>query len=232
MTRNLFIMLAAFAMAITLSGCKSCKSSTEDNTETSKDVKVSYFNKLDIDGVANIYFTQGDKPSVKIVGNKKYVNKTIIKQENETLEIDTKVTSVSGLNFSGRKKLDIYITSPDLIEIESDGVGNIRINNKLDTDILKIESDGVGNIHIDDLTCDNIKIESDGVGNIKIVKLKCVSAYMNQSGVGNMNVDNINAKYAECIMTGVGNMKLQGYVEKLNKRKNGVGKFTYKEIKK
>jgi hypothetical protein len=55
---------------------------------------------------------------------------------------------------------------------------------------------------------------------------------MNQSGVGNMNVDNINAKYAECIMTGVGNMKLQGYVEKLNKRKNSVGKFTYKEIKK
>ena len=209
---------------------------------------VDYFCKIRVDAVCNVYYRQGDKPSVRVVGRRGMDKLVNVNVRGETLVVeDTDEISLKGM---GRKNntLKVEVTSPDLISVESGGVGNFKTLSPLDTDTLRITIGGVGNIEMDNVLCDRMELTIDGVGNADMDGLRASSLRVANNGVGNVDLDEIKAgralivndglgkvkahfakcAKAVCRLGGMGGITISGKVGEVETRKDGLGSINNK----
>ena len=100
-----------------------------------KNVPVEYFNKIVLKGSDKIIFTQGDKPSVRIHGIKEMVDAVVVNQDGKTLTVSRNSSFNNGEGFAGlwnalkneTIEVVIYVTSPDLIDVQLTGSGDIEV---------------------------------------------------------------------------------------------------------
>lgn len=228
----LLIIVAMFAV--------SCASSAQVNKVTDQ-FEVGNFNKIKSEAVANIVIKQSRTTSVTAEGSEKLLNILNVKMDGNTLKFSMKEKSLRKKRLND-EKLTIFVNTPNLEKIESDGVGNISIEGTFNTPSMVIESDGVGNITADNLVsgylevesdgvgnitlsgkADKIDISSDGVGNIDMKGLRAVDAKVESDGVGNISVYVTGTLYAES--DGIGNIVYYGNPKEKSIHKDGIGKI-------
>ena len=194
-------------------------------TRLSKDeFDVSSFTAIRSSVVANIEVRQASQTSVTAEGNEKLLDMLDVKMDNQTLVFKMDDRLMKRIR-NRSNKLTIYVSTPNLTYIDSEGVGNIMIKGNFDTPELIIKSEGVGNINADYLHAGKVKIDSEGVGNISIEGI-ADRVEISSEGVGNINTRKLITPNAVVISEGVGNVSCYAS-EYLKIDSEGIGNVTY-----
>lgn len=108
-------------------------------------------------------------------------------------------------NKSRRNQKDgvtIWISAPDLKEVEFTGVGEFNCEKPLKLDEVSFEVKGVGEVNVADLTCNVLKVALRGVGSADI---------------------HVVCDYLSAQMGGVGSVTLSGSAGRADISKGGIG---------
>lgn len=201
----------------------SCSFKVND-ADSGKEISTSYpiasFEKISNNGVCDIHYVQSDRTSLRVEGRENMINKLIISvdKKTKTLNIDVKNKK---FNF-GNSDIDIYVTSPDIVEVNNRGVGDVELK-KIDTDTLRISNKGVGDIEIDGLVCDAIYIDNKGVGDIDGDRISTQLSGVTNKGVGDVELTFNQCGYLNCKNSGIGDIDIKGNVKKHSVTSTGMG---------
>lgn len=193
----------------------------QKQTITNKTYSVQPFTIIESNIVGDVIYTQTNKASVRAEGDKDLVDRLMITEKNGVLKLhfeDEKKTK-------GKKKLTVYISSPNIQQIDVEGVGNWKLEGAVNADNLTINFKGVGNFEAINLLSTNINVSYEGVGNLR---LGGIADYLNvlSKGVGNINTQNLKTKKAVVKSEGVGSVKCYAS-ESISLNNSGVGSITY-----
>lgn len=205
---------------------------TQNRTETAqsqrgvitKNFNVGNFSAIETGIVGNIIFTQSNHTSVTAEGNEEMINRLIVKVEGDELKLSLKDNSKIKLR-NKKAKLTIKVSSPQLYNIKSDGVGSLFLEGIVKTNNLHIDSDGVGNITASQLECNQLTVKSNGVGNIRL-KGKGRLAEYTSNGVGNIDTRDFIAEEVIVYLAGVGNVRCYAS-NNIELYSSGVGSIVY-----
>lgn len=215
--KKMRFLLSTLLLVVIATSC----SFAQKQTFTNKTYPIDFFDSVESDVVGNIIYTQSDRVSVRAEGDKELVDRLRITERNGVLSIGH-----TG-NFKSRKKqkLTIYISSPTIYAIDTEGVGNWFMKGRVDADNLEIDFDGVGNFEALDLYSNNIKVDYEGVGNLTLGGTTSFVEVFSE-GVGNVNTQNLIAEEAVIRSSGVGSVKCYAS-EVIDLTNSGVGGITY-----
>ncbi len=194
-----------------------------DNNYITREYKITPFDRIEANTVANIIFTQSTdgKATLKIYGREDIVELVNVDLKGGVLKLGFD-KQVKTKNY----KLTITISSPTLSSVYFKGVGDILIENGLKTSSLNINSQGVGNVKLYSLDCDDITIESSGVGNVELTGT-AKKAFLDSKGVGNIDAADLVSSYVDASCKGVGNITCHA-TETIDASVKGVGSIKYK----
>lgn len=195
----------------------SCAQSRFDNQRTF----VSSYSSVENQAMANIFYRQSPKTSVQLFGDQSAIDNISMKVKNGALCIDSNADCVR----NNTKKVDIYISSPQLNRIVLNGKGAFALEGTVEGNTLFIESNGIGNFSADNLLYEHIIVESEGVGNITLSG-KTNSLQIISDGVGMIRTDNLRAITALTTSNGVGNIYCTAS-KAVDLTANGVGNIFY-----
>lgn len=215
--KNLKLFLSALYVIVITTSC----TFAQNKVLTTKTFPLQSFTSVESDIVGSIIYTQSSKVSIQAEGDKELIDNLRVNEKNGVL----KVTHVLKINIKNKKKLTLYISSPTIVSIDSDGVGNWVMKGKVKADNLKIEFDGVGNFEAFDLESNKIKVDYEGVGNLSLGG-SANFLVIESEGVGSVNAENMRAKNAIIKSSGVGSVKCYAY-ESIDLTNSGVGSITY-----
>ncbi|MDR1860087.1 MAG: DUF2807 domain-containing protein [Bacteroidales bacterium] len=168
-------------------------------------VAVEPFSKIDINGIANVFLTQGDMEAVKVEADERLLPDLTIKNDGETLIIRLK--SRVKTNRITRKP-NIYITLRNIRELTKDGVGALKTQSQLRLNDVKISFAGVGAADLE-LSARYLIVAGNGVGNLSLT-----------TDCDLLSVDHI----------GVGSLTLTGHANELQIAKNGTGSLNARTL--
>lgn len=202
--KALFITLSLLFTAI----AGTVYAANEKDPQVSEVRKVEAFSSIEVTSVATIYFTQSDTYSLKIEGREDYVTSTTTNVKNERLIIGFKNRKNGDSNRN--KGVTIWLTAPDLKEVEFTGVGSFNCEKPLKLDDVKFEVEGVGKVNVEDLTCKTLKVSMEGVGKANI---------------------HVTCDYLRASLDGVGSVTLSGTAGKADISKDGIGGVNTRNLK-
>ena len=197
----------AVSLLVLMASCASCTIRTsrtfraEDSKSKEVSLKVPSFERLNISGNFDVFYRQGDKASVRLVGNERQIEMADVRSDGETLRIGVKKLSLGTF----RSYPKIYVTSPDLIEVSLTGNGDFDAEGLVDSDHLSITLTGNGDIDFQDIICDRLDLQLTGNGDIDVKHVVC---------------DVLNLQ-----LTGNGDISVKGRAHKMNRQKAGNGDF-------
>lgn len=168
--------------------------------------RVEAFSSIEVTSVATIYFTQSNAYSLKIEGKEKYVNTTTTAVKNGCLVIGLE----DGKKNNRKEGVTIYLSAPDLKEVEFTGVGSFNCEKPLKLDNVKFAIEGVGKLNVKDLTCHKLSVKLEGVGKADI---------------------HVNCNYLSAKLDGVGHVTLSGTAGYANISKDGIGGVNTSNLK-
>lgn len=215
--KNLKLFLSALYVIVITTSC----TFAQNKVLTTKTFPLQSFTSVESDIVGSIIYTQSSKVSIQAEGDKELIDNLRVNEKNGVL----KVTHVLKINIKNKKKLTLYISSPTIVSIDSDGVGNWVMKGKVKADNLKIEFDGIGNFEALDLESNKIKVDYEGVGNLSLGG-SANFLVIESEGVGSVNAENMRAKNAIIKSSGVGSVKCYAS-ESIDLTNSGVGSITY-----
>ncbi len=178
------------------------------NDKVSEVRKVDAFSSIEVVSVATIYFTQSDTYSLKIEGKEKYVKTTTTVVKDNCLVIGFKDRDKQGRN--RKEGVTVYLSAPDLKDVEFSGVGSFNSNEPLKLGDVKFQVEGVGKVNVKDLTCNKLKVELEGVGKADI---------------------HVNCDYLSADIDGVGSVTLSGTAGRADISKDGIGSVNTRNLK-
>jgi len=189
----------------------------KDNDVVTKEIAVDNFTAMELNGVMNVYLTQGDKVSVKVEADEKAQEKVEIKTEGNTLYVKTK----KGLG--NTKKLNVYITFTTLEEINNRLVGKLSSENTIKLHSLRYKSSAVGNTNLQ-LDIEDLKVNLAAVGNTELSG-KATNCALDNSSVGNVRASGLIVDNMDLNSSAIGN--LEYYAKNTRSIKSsGIGKVT------
>ena len=199
----------------------SCNWKVEKHFKSSNGPKVTKnieniapFERIRINAPCNVYFTQGDTTTVKVVASDAEVmEKFKVTVDDGCLDIQMK-----GRGWSNWKR-------------KRHGAGNFEGEGQLDTDTLRLRLKGAGNMDFPNIICDRIETHLQGVGNMDFHQLQTQQAELNLRGVGNIDAHFVKSGSVRCTLQGVGDIDLSGEVKSLVKKVQGTGKIDVSDLK-
>lgn len=214
---------AAFIAATLLNSCIDMGERVEGSgNRKSENRQISEARKIKVSGDMDVYIDQGPR-SLKVEADDnilQYIETTV---NDNWLEIRTR----DNVNINTNEPVKVYITTPEVTDLNVSGSGNIKSNSLFSTDnntsfsisgsgditaainAPKVETHitGSGNLHISGETKD-VKIRISGSGNYDGPDLKAENVDVSIAGSGDANVfadDKLKASVA-----GSGNVKYRG----------------------
>lgn len=212
------VLLVMFATICSLTSCEEIEG---DGNVVTEQRSVSTFSQLEVNGVFNLYISQGDTESVKIetdsnllklIETKNYGNKLTIKMETE------------GKNLQATR-INVFLTIKNIEKFEFNMIGNIETTTALNMGKVQIMGTGVGNSKLE-LNSEKVDGEFSTVGTVTL-KGKIQNLTLNCSGVGDLDALDLNADTLVLTSSGVGNVEVNAEKE-ISITSSGVGSVKYK----
>lgn len=210
-TKNMkTVIFVLTLMAVTLQSCNVVNEKDKSDKEISKEIKVSDFTDISLDGSHNVYFIQGNQTSVKVSGTEDAINDMNIYTKSNTLYITQKSDKIYSFRIfrKNHQSVDVYVTSPNLRVVNILGSGYFCSNSNIDTDKMALNLIGSGGIKMKDIICDNSEINVSGSGTIEIEGLNTAKSNIGIPGSGSISIDNTNINNVTCGVTGSGTIEL------------------------
>jgi hypothetical protein len=186
-----------------------------------KEVNVSSFSELDVQGVFSVLLIQGNKEEVKIEADDNLQPLFDVKNVGSKLLISMK----KDVNFNSRRGLKVYVTFRKLKTMELKTVGNISSDNNLNFDDLKISNKSVGSIDLK-MTAQNLDVDNKSVGSVKL-NGKAENAIIKNKGVGSVHAASFIVQKMDIDNSGIGSAEVNAAKE-LVVKDSFLGKVTNK----
>lgn len=206
------IMLAAFttfSCASTNEDAKNAKRVSQERTS------VQDFDAISIAGSPDVHYTQGKAFAVKVVAPEKIIDKVKTEVEGHCLNIyiephETMLIS-GGINVysGGNDKVEVFVTSPDIVEVTLNGSGDFDSDKKIDTDRMAIRLQGSGDMSFSDIVCDDINAELVGSGDVEMGNVNAMTAEWTVVGSGDMEVKQRDVANTKITLTGSGDVNVK-----------------------
>ncbi|MDN3725337.1 head GIN domain-containing protein [Aequorivita sp. SDUM287046] len=164
--------------------------------------QVDAFDKIASEGVFQVFFSQAEAQSVKIVADNNIMHRVKTEVVNGRLKLymaDGKYNKVN---------LQAHIKVRDLKEIENSGAGDMYIENIIRNGTFKSSNSGSGNIYLDG-NCTFLDIKNEGSGNTLAFDMPAESCKINLEGSGDVEVTCISDLRIN--LEGSGNVYYKGY---------------------
>jgi hypothetical protein len=195
-----------------------------DGNEVTEERTHSGFSKIALEIAADLYVTQGDEYGVNIEASENLMEIIETKVSGTTLVIDLK----KGKCIKNDHSIKVYITLPELKELNVSGSGDIFVPNKLITDELELDISGSGRVEMDSLFVNHIETKISGSGEIILVAMDTVETEkIDISGSGEIRAFDVLAKTVDIRVSGSGECQVHA-IETLEVDISGSGDVTYK----
>lgn len=182
---------------------------------------ISSFDRIESNGIMNIFLTQGDAEFVVIEADKNIIPYIETNVKGNRLSIGTKEDA----EINKSTKMNVYITFRNIHKLELNGVGNSESQNQLDLKDLTIVNSGVGNLKLN-LDCEKLKLEMNSFGNA-VLTGRVNNASIDHNGVGNLKAFDLTTNIMNIQSNGVGNSEVSSDNE-IYISLNGMGNVSYK----
>jgi hypothetical protein len=184
---------------------------------------VSAFNALHLAMSADVYLSQGDHQSVQVEADKGSM---------EYIETETNGNTLTVKNHEGHWRnlghIKVYITMPDITEIELSGSGSVESQTPIKANELKIGLSGSGNVKIGSLLAPVLSATITGSGDIYLsgdngqAKMEATI-----TGSGSIKADEMQVANAIVSITGSGSARVN-VLKELETEITGSGSVLYK----
>ncbi|PXY00902.1 DUF2807 domain-containing protein [Marinifilum breve] len=192
-------LIAVFALVL---------SSTIAFAQKTEDRKVRSFESISLSISAKVYVSQNEKTSVKIKGYSDDLDEIITEVDGSTLKIKRKKNRGWNWNSRSFKKVEVYISTPNVENLRISGSGNIIAKTPIESGSVDYAISGSGNIIIDKLKAENVECHISGSGDIRL-KGECKDELeIHISGSGDIEAGNFEAKVADIHISGSGDCKV------------------------
>lgn len=182
---------------------------------------VDPFNELSVEGVFNIYISQGNIEMVQVETDENLQDFVWVENKNKELQIRTK----DDVNINKSNKNNIYITIKDISKLEINSVGKTECKEELKLKNLSLEVNSVGKTIIR-LDCNQLNAEINAVGSL-IIEGKAKSANIEHTGIGSMDAYDFYVDYLSLEHSGIGSVKANALKE-ISIDSEGIGSVHYK----
>jgi hypothetical protein len=194
--------------------------------------------RVKLDGVVNLKLMQGAEPSLRITGDRRFVDQVTAVQTGDTLQLDS---DTNGGKVS-RAALRAELVLPQLRELVSEGMGTTEVagfsGDDLDITLdgagsmkivsgfkrLKASLCGAGSMHLWVADSDDVEIDLRGAG---YVTLGGSSKQLRASlgGLGGLNAQQFQAESVDIDLSGLGNATVNARTN-ANLNLSGLGSIT------
>lgn len=203
------------------------------------------FEEIEINGSPTVFFTQADSSSVVVKGPEDAIKDIITEKDGKTLVIRNRgKVGIFNISFHDNAKLNVYVTSPDIVAVRLNGSGDFLSEGRIDTDNMRVVLRGSGDIDVKSLICDQCDIELIGSGDIDLDRLEAQKVSTSLIGSGDVKLDlwnvmntelslkgsgDVNANFNQgcqtvrCDLNGSGDISLSGNVKRFSQQKHGSG---------
>ncbi len=208
------LLLAAFLALFTRA------QAADEQTETRVIAIDARVVRIKLDGLINLKIRQGDVPSLKISGERRYLDKLTASQSGDTLHLDTDGHGVK----LGRSSTRAELVLPHLREVVAEGVGQTEING-FSGDELELTMDGAGSMKA---VCDYrlLKATLGGVGSMNLWLSENEEVELDLQGAGYVTLGG-RSKLLKAELGGVGGLNAQQFqAESVNVELSGLGNAT------
>lgn len=219
--RNLFLTLTSVVLVTAGLQAQDKKQVTGSGNLITREVAVSSFDQLNVQGVFNLVLSQGSREEVKIEAEDNLQDLFEIKNDGSKLV----VTMKKDVNFKNKKDLKVYITFKKLVNMELKTVGNVSSSENLAFDDLKMSNKSVGNVDLK-MTARSLDVDNKSVGNVRL-NGKADNAVIKNKGVGNVQAGSFVVQNLDIENTGVGNAEVNAAKE-LKVKDSFLGKVSNK----
>jgi len=160
--------------------------------------------RVKLDGVIDLKLRQGDVPSLKIIGERRYLEKLTASQSGDTLHLETEGRGVK----LGRSAARAELVLPNLRELVAEGVGSTEVNG-FSGDQLDLTMDGAGSMKV---VCDykQLKASLGGVGSMHLWVSENESVSLDLGGAGYITLGG-RSKLLKANMGGLGSLNAQKF---------------------
>jgi hypothetical protein len=200
----------------------SCKHRRGNGNIVTIERSVDPFDRVEVHGAIDVYVSQGPQQPVKLECDENLVKYIIIEEHGGELEVRTK----SGVSLSPSRKMKVYVTAPKYEKLGVSGACNIIGENKISSpDRLEIEVSGAGNIRMD-VDAPDLKAGISGAGKVDLTG-KTRDFELRLSGAGKALCYNMLAENTKVDISGAGAAEVYASVS-LDAEVSGAGNVRYK----
>ena len=237
--KSIGLMVAGAAMFLAAAGLTACSFESTgstvkgDLTYVQDDLREKSFKAIDVEAVADVYYTQNDGDQcdvrldfsaikdVKFLQQLKEKLKVVYRNDEVIIGFNSRMTVPASCN-SENKRLKIYITSPDLVKVTQEGMGSFHAKT-INSDRFAIDNEGVGSVYIGKILANKVTVDNEGVGSVKITNVSMGSLKVDNEGVGSVNLGFFKGGSLNILNEGVGSVKAKVDCQSVNATSEGVG---------
>ncbi len=183
-----------------------------------KTVNVTGFDAVSLDGVGNLFVSQGEH-SLRIEAEDNIFETMEIKVNGTKLEIDYKEC------IANTKPVNVYVTAPSFRKLDIDGSGRMESETKLSGTNLEVKIDGSATVDLD-LAVQQLITDIDGSGSNIALEGSATTHVVEIDGIANIDAFDFATEETAINITGQGNCKVNASKE-LSVTINGAGNITY-----
>ena len=240
MNKSIFFI----ALVPLMMGCGACKgartaitnaevSNAENHQMIVKTLSLKDFDGIYALGTMNVVYTSDHDYSVKISGLKDDVDKVKASVSNGALVLSEPHHHLSDLFGQRTHSVTVYVSSPDLHEVDMKGAGRFLTKSKIVTEDFKVDISGTGRAVFGDINCAHFISYLSGTGDLRVNRLAAQSSSFKGSGTGNINLRELSvAGHTGIGLSGTGSMVASTLSTKdLSVETSGTGNATLEQIK-
>lgn len=222
MKRFLSYILVAFSL-VAFASCVSMTKTRKVGKPITVNMPLRDFSNIAAAGSSNIYFTQADSFSVRVVASKEMIDEMDIKVSHSTLTIEPRKDE-SFLSFIGEgANMNIYVTAPSLSGASLAGSGDFIVDAPFKTTRFKVSLAGSGDVDMKDLDAQSMGVDVAGSGDVNISARRLKQLKTSVAGSGDIDLKVISCDVADLSVAGSGDITLKGAVRQLHKNVAGSG---------
>jgi hypothetical protein len=222
MFKNKFSVL--FFLAVTIIAINSCYINLRETVYgngnvVTEDREPGSFDKLKVSSGIDVFITQGDTESLKVIADEnllKYISTDIY---NNTLIIETNAW------IRNAKSKEVHLVYKELREINISSAGDVEGTNRMKTDELDLDLSSAGDLTLDvEATRINLDISSAGDARLSgtVDELDA-----DLSSAGDLNAYDLMARKARVSVSSAGSAKISA-TEEVNLSASSAGDIYYK----
>ena len=221
------ILLLSIAVAM-LTSCISIQEVRSNKPIKSEKRPTAPFERVRLIGSPTVFYAQADTVSIRVEAPEdilEYVM-TEIKDSCLTIRIDDQAKNIiKNLSFIQGDDVNIYVTSPDLVEVFLAGSGDIKSEKHVDTDNLRVELKGSGDINIDKVVAVTSSLELIGSGDLRITHEGVARTDILLKGSGDIKSIMNHCGNVVSDLRGSGDITLSGDIRSMQNNKVGSGDY-------